>query len=644
MQMTILVLVVLAVVGLAPMAWAEDVPLIPREILFGNPEKSSAQISPDGTQLAYLAPASGVMNVFYRTLDKEDDVQVTSDKKRGVRMFFWAFDGRSIIYLQDKEGDENWHLYQTDLETKMTRDLTPFDGIQARVTAYDPAFPDTMLVSLNVRDRRFHDVYRLNLKNGALDLEVTNTDGAIGFVADNALTVRAAQYMTPDGGTEIRYRKDGKGAFESLLKWGPDESFGGVAGFDKTNRKLWITTSVDANAARFVEMDLETKKTTVIAEDPTYDIGGIMAHPVARKIEAVRFIRERAEWKIIDSAIEADFAEIRKIRDGDFSVVSRDLADKKWVVVFVEDDGPVFYYLYEREAKKSTLLFTNQPKLEKYKLAEMKPISYKARDGLDIHGYLVLPLGKEPKNLPLVLDVHGGPWGRDTWGYDPQAQWLANRGYAVLKINFRGSTGYGKAFVNAGDREWAGKMHDDLLDAKAWAIKQGIADPKKVAIMGGSYGGYAVLVGLAFTPGEFVCGVDIVGPSSLVTLIKSIPPYWTSMKASFDKRIGKLEIEEEFLKSRSPLYRADKIVDPLLIGQGANDPRVKLAESDQIVAAIRKNGKTVEYLVFPDEGHGFARPENRLKFYAAAEAFLARYLGGRVEPPSPAEDWETLKK
>lgn len=351
----------------------------------------------------------------------------------------------------------------------------------------------------------------------------------------------------------------------------------------------------------------------------------------------MQFIRARREWQILDKSLQADFDALKKVRDGDFSVSSRDLADKTWLVSYIVDDGPVSYYAYDRTSKQATLLFTNRPQLEKYKLAKMKPISYQVRDGLTIHGYLTLPVGVEPKNLPMVLNVHGGPWGRDVWGLHNEAQWLASRGYAVLQVNFRGSTGYGKNFVNAGDREWAGKMHDDLVDGVKWAIQQGYADPKKTCIMGGSYGGYATLVGVAFTPDVFACGVDIVGPSNIITLINSIPPYWIPIKSLFDKRVGKLETDEEFLKSRSPLFKADAIKVPLLVAQGANDPRVKQAESEQIVEAVRQKGKEVEYLLFPDEGHGFARPENRVAFYAATEQFLARVLGGRAEPPSEAE-------
>lgn len=619
----------------------QKVKIIPRAVLFGDPEKSDPQISPDGKFLAYLAPSNGVRNVFVRTPGKEgDDRPVTFDSKRGIRSFFWAFDNQHIMYLQDKEGDENWHLFQTNLETDMTRDLTPIDGIQAQVVAYHPDFPDIMLVGLNSRDKRLHDVYRLNLCDGTLELDTANSEEVASFVADNKLVVRIAQRMTPDGGTEIRYRKNENEPFKTLLTWGPDEAFGGITGFDKENRRLRIVSSVSANASRFLEMDPETMTMKVLSEDPVYDVGGIMVNPVTRQVEAVRFIRERAEMEILDPSIEADFAAIKQVRDGDFFITSRDLADERWVVTFVVDDGPLYFYIYNRETKVATLLFSNQPKLESYQLAKSMPISFKARDGLNIHGYLLLPPGCEPKGLPLVLRVHGGPYGRDYWGLEPEQQWLANRGYAVLLVNFRGSLGYGKAFLNAGDREWGGKMHDDLLDAKAWAIEEGYADPNKIAIMGTSYGGYATLAALTFTPGEFVCGVDIVGPSSLVTMMRSLPPYWTSVKAMLEKRIGYVETEEEFLKSRSPLYHAAKIVDPLLIAQGANDPRCRKAESDQIVQAIRSNGRTVEYLVFPDEGHVFVRPENRARFYAAAESFLAKYLEGRVEPPDSNELWD----
>lgn len=647
------------------LALAEPPPLIPREVLFGNPDKASPRLSPDGTRLAYLAPdANQVMNVWVRTLGQTDDQVITADKKRGIRIFFWQPDSAHVLYLQDLDGDENWHVYQTNVRNRNTRDLTPFQGVQAQVVAVDPNFPDEVLVALNLEDRQLHDVYRIHLKNGAVELDTKNPGDVAGWTADNALQVRVASVFTPDGGTELRLRDTSQSPWRSFQKWSADETFGGVAAFSADNRSAWVVSSVDANAARLVQFDLASGQSRVIAEDPNYDVSDLMIHPTQHTLEAVSFVRARTEWQVIETRLQPDFAFLRQVRDGDLQVISRNLADSLWIVAYVLDDGPVHYYLYDRAAQRAELLFTNRARLASYPLAKMQPIQFTARDGLTIHGYLTLPLegvvqasslhGAEVSStartsgkrgpFPMVLNVHGGPWGRDVWGLDSEAQWLANRGYAVLQVNFRGSTGYGKDFLNAGDREWAGKMHDDLVDAKRWAVAQGYADPARVCIYGGSYGGYATLVGLTFTPDEFSCGVDIVGPSSIVTLIRSIPPYWAPLRSLFDKRVGNVDTEVEFLNARSPLFKADQIRVPLLIAQGANDPRVKQAESDQIVAAMRKNQKPVEYLVFPDEGHGFARPENRLKFYAAAEQFLAQHLGGRAEPPSPEERWDSLRK
>lgn len=612
-------------------------PLIPRRILFGNPERASPRLSPDGQRLAYLAPDDGVLNVWVRTLGRSDDRVVTADKKRGVRSFFWQGDSRRILYLQDEGGDENFHVYATDLETRETIDLAPFPGARVSPVAVDANFPDDILLSINARDPRLFDVYRLHLPTGELEMDTENPGDVAGWTADNALVVRASQTQTPDGGTQIRVRDTPTAPWREFQSWGPDESSGGLAAWTPDNARALVISSVGANAARLLEADPRTGDTRVIAEDPEYDVASLMLHPRTHALEAVQFIRARREWTALDPALDADFQTLRSICDGDWSIVSRDLADAQWVVAYLRDDGPTRFYLYDRAARRAEFLFTDQPALEGYTLAKMQPVSFPARDGLTLHGYLTLPAGVEPKSLPAVLLVHGGPWGRDVWGYSGAVQHLVNRGYAVLQINFRGSTGYGKAFLNAGDREWGAKMHDDLLDGKAWGVAQGWADPARVAIVGGSYGGYATLAGLAFTPNEFACGVDIVGPSNLLTLLRSIPPYWEPIKATFKKRVGDLDTEEEFLKSRSPLFKADQITAPLLIGQGANDPRVKQAESDQIVQAMRENGKDVEYLVFPDEGHGFARPENNLKFWAAAEGFLARHLGGRAEPPTEAE-------
>lgn len=610
-------------------------PLIPREVLFGNPERANPQISPDGTQLGYLAPVDGVLNVWIRTLGKSDDRAVTADKKRGIRNFTWQFDNRHILYTQDVGGDENWRLYQTDISSKQTKDLTPFDKVRVDIVAYDWKTPDTILVQMNKRNPELFDVHRIDLKTGKVDLDTENPGDVQSWQADNALQIRAAQVQTPDGGTIIRVRNDAKSPWRDLMKWGPDETFGGLNGFTPDNKAIWVTTSLDVNAARLLEIDIGTGKQKVVAEDPQFDVNGTVNNPKTNALEAVSFIKQRTEYDVLDPQVKEDFAVLSKVRDGDIDGISRSLDDSKWVVTYVSDNAPVYWYLYDRPGKKATVLFSNRPQLEKYKLSSMKPIEFTARDGMTLYGYVTTPAGLEAKNLPMVVFVHGGPWGRDVWGYSSYAQWLANRGYAVLQINFRGSTGYGKKYVNAGDRQWAGAMHTDLLDGKDWAVKQGIADPKKVCIMGGSYGGYATLAGVAFSPDAFACGVDIVGPSNLNTLLKTIPPYWSTILATFHKRMGD---SEDLLKAQSPLFKADQIRAPLLIGQGANDPRVNKAESDQIVAAMRKNNKPVEYYVFPDEGHGFARPTNNMAFNAVAEEFLAKYLGGRYEPPNQEEN------
>ncbi|MEG4055978.1 MULTISPECIES: S9 family peptidase [unclassified Microcoleus] len=608
-------------------------PLIQREILFGNPEKTSPKLSPDGKYLAYIAPDEhNVLQVQLRTVGQADDRQLTADKKRGIRIFFWTYSGEELIYQQDIDGDEQWHLFSVNIQSNQVRDLTPFQGVRAHPIALDRNFPNEILVEMNISDRRKHDVYRINLQNGAVELDTDNPGNIMGWtwIADAQFQVRAATATNADGSTELLFRETADKSWESLRRWGPDDE-GGAVMFSENGKILYIIGNHDANAKRSIALDLETKQETNIASDPEYDVGDILIHPTNREIQAVSFYKDKQEWQILDQSIAEDFEDLGKFRPGEFSITSRNLADTTWLIAYRTDDGPVYYYTYDRASKTFTFLFSNQPKLEGLQLSSMEPISYTARDGLTIHGYLTKPVGVSIP-VPTVLLVHGGPWARDTWGYNPQAQWLANRGYAVLQINFRGSTGYGKAFLNAGNREWAAKMHDDLLDGVNWLVETGIAQQDKIAIMGGSYGGYAALVGLTFSPDVFACAVDIVGPSNLITLLQTIPPYWEPRKASLYHRVGNLETEPEFLKSISPLSFVDRIQKPLLIAQGANDPRVKLAESEQIVNAMKQAGKPVEYVLYTDEGHGFARPENRLHFFAIAEEFLAKYLGGRFEP------------
>ena len=612
------------------------VPLIPRTVLFGNPERTQPRISPDGQRLTYIAPLDGVLNVWVGPVghDAGDGAfePVTRDTDRGIRLYFWAEDGRNLVYLQDKGGNEDWQLYAVDPATKVTRDLTPFENVQARPLEKNKHFPDELLVELNRRDPQLHDVHRLNLATGELELVAENPGNVAGWVADVDMQVRGALSAYPDGGFGLSVRKTAEDDWHELLRWGPEDGLNsGPVGFSEDGARMFLKDSREANASRLVRLDLLTEELDILAEDPDYDVSDVLVHPDTREVQAAAFTRARTEWMVLDKAIREDFAAIAKLHPGDFAVVSRDRADENWLVAFSADDGPGSYYAYDRDEKLGTHLFDDRPELKEYTLAPMEPVSFEARDGLKIYGYLTVPPALGRENLPMVLNVHGGPWARDLWGYDPEAQWLANRGYACLQVNYRGSTGYGKRLLNAGNREWGAKMHDDLVAAVGWAVEEGIADPERVAIYGGSYGGYAALVGATFTPDLFRCAVDIVGPSNLITLIKSIPPYWKPLIAVFHERVGNPETEKEFLESRSPLLRVDQIKIPLLIAQGANDPRVKQAEAEQIVAAMEEKGIEHEYLLFPDEGHGFAKPENRLKFYAAAERFLAKHLGGRSQ-------------
>ncbi len=617
-------------------------PLIPRQVLFGNPDKAQARLSPDGSRISYLAPVEGVLNVWVGPADDPDAARpVTNDTGRGIRIYFWAFTNENILYIQDKDGDENWRLYAVDLSTSQTRDLTPVEGVRAQVQEVSPKFPDQILVGLNDRDPQLHDLYRINIDTGEQQLVQENDQGFLGFLTDDDYDVRFAMRLTPDGGNEI-LRPNDEGGWEPFAKIEMEDTLTtSPVGFDKTGRILYMLDSRGRNTAALTAMNLDTGEQTLIAEDPRADISDTLVHPTEKNIQAIAFTYERKQWQVLDDSVAPDLAFLRTVADGDIEVISRTLDDKYWVVVYLLDDSPVRYYRYDREGKDAQFLFTNRKALEGLLLAKMRPVTIKSRDGLNLVSYYTLPVGSDSdsdlrpdKPLPMALLVHGGPWGRDNWGYNSVHQLLANRGYAVLSVNFRGSTGLGKEFINASNLEWAGKMHDDLIDAVQWAIEEGIADPERVAIMGGSYGGYATLVGMTFTPETFACGVDIVGPSNLVTLLESIPPYWQPAIELFATRVGDHRTEEgrAFLTERSPLTHVDRIIRPLLIGQGANDPRVKQAESDQIVEAMQEKNIPVTYVLYPDEGHGFARPENDLSFFAVSEAFLAECLGGRFEP------------
>lgn len=619
--------------GAASRSIDDRVPMIPRDVFFGNPDRASVTISPLGDRLAYLAPHEGVMNVWVQGVGQDDARPITRSTERPIRIYSWAQNNEQIIYAQDRGGDENFRLYAVGIESGDEVELTPFDGVQARMVGADRNFPDEILAGVNNRVPQLHDVWRINTRTGERELVFENNEGWVGYVPDHDFNIRVVLRFNQQGGLDAFSRGPGENQWQPFASWDmEDTANSSPLGFARDNQTLYLQDSRGRNTSALFAVDMTDpqQKPQLIAEDQRADMNNAVWDPATGKPQAVSFEFARTEWHVLDGRIEKDWAYLRGVADGDFYVSSRSRDDNLWTVSYVVDDGPVQYYLYDRNAGKADFLFTNRSLLEGLPLASMKPVIIESRDGLNLVSYLTTPTGADAKNLPMVLLVHGGPWARDSWGYNSIHQWLANRGYAVLSVNFRGSTGFGKEFVNAGNREWAGKMHDDLIDAVNWAVEQGIADRNRIAIMGGSYGGYATLVGLTFTPEVFAAGVDIVGPSHVRTLLETIPPYWEPVKVMFEKRVGSLE-EPEFLDSISPLTRVDEIRRPLLIGQGANDPRVKESESEQIVEAMQQRDIPVTYVVFPDEGHGFARPQNSIAFWAITEAFLSEHLGGRFE-------------
>ncbi len=627
------------------------IPLIPRKVLFGNPDRAGVNISHDGAYLSWLASRDGVMNVWVARRDNlAAAVPVTHDTGRGIRFYLWAYTNRHILYIQDRNGDENWRIYAAEVGGNApadgaVKDLTPFDGVQAQVYAISPNFPNEIMIGLNQREAQWHDLYRLNILSGEMTL-VQQNEGFAGFDVDDDYRLRDAARMTPDGGMEIlRPGEDGWQASEiippeDLLTTNPIL-------FEKNGEVQYYKDSRGRNTAALIAYHWSSGEKTLLAEDPLADAGDVLFHPRDKRAQAISFTYDRKRWQILDTAIQPDLDYLCTVADGELEIVARTLDDHFWVVLYVVDNGPVRFYLYDRERRQAAFLFTNRKALEELTLASMQSAVIESRDGLKLVVYYSLPPGADSNHdgrpdrpLPLALIPHGGPWGRDFWGYNSWHQWLANRGFAVLNVNFRSSTGLGKAFTNAGDRQWGEKIIEDQVDAVNWAIAQGIADPQKTAVMGGSFGGYSTLAGLTFTPELFACGVDLVGPSSLITLLESMPPYWKPMLEMFTTRVGDHRTEEgrALLKKHSPLTYVERIVRPLLIGQGANDPRVKQAESDQIVAAMQSRGIPVTYVLYPDEGHGFARPENNLSFNAIAEAFLAKVIGLDVVRYEPIGD------
>jgi dipeptidyl aminopeptidase/acylaminoacyl peptidase len=613
------------------------VPLIPRQVLFGPPERLAPQLSPEGRRLIYLGAHRGARNVWLRDLDSGIQRPLTRAAGRGVLGAVWAYDGEHVLYLQDDAGDEIYHLFAIAVGTGQVRNLTPYPGARSELVAMEPAQPHHVVVSIGDRDPGWPDAYRLDLRTGERMLAACNerfgaTTGT--WLADTRLRVRGALRSRDSGGGELLVRDSEQSPWQVVYAWPAEDDWTTAPiSFTAAGDGVWLLSSVGADTSRLLLLDLSTGATRQVYGDDRHDIAAFLAHPRSKQIRLVTHDRERYENVVLAPEIAGSVATLAaaagRLGAGGLLVSGTDLADRRWLAEAVRDDGPGVYLLLDRERDKVTELFADRPALARYPLVAMEQFQVTARDGLALPGYLA---GAGDRPRPTVLCVHGGPWDRESWGLHPEAQWLANRGYLWASVNFRGSRGYGKAFLGAGDRQWGVAMHDDLIDTVGWLVAQGLADPERVAIMGASYGGYAALCGAAFTPDVFRCAVDICGPSDLRTLLASLPPWWTSLAGMWRRRIGDLTADADMLWQRSPLSQAHRIRCPLLIVQAENDPRVPQAESDQLVAALAAHRVPHEYLVLPGEGHGFFAPETELMVRARIEAFLATHLGGRCEP------------
>lgn len=607
--------------------------LIPRSLLFADPERTSPRLSPDGQQIAWLAPHEGRMRIRIASLRGGEEQMLGDDTDSSVADIRWAADGRHVLCTADDGGDENWRLHAIDVATGTDRALTPAEGVQAELLAVEPSAPDRVLVALNERDPASHDVHEIDLSSGQRKLVLRNPGAMIEFVADADLTVRAGIIADDDGSQSVMVRRPGDAHWRTLLRAeGQDAMALEVVGVSGDGRRAHVLSSGDADTTRLLAIDCDTGATEVLAADPDHDVGGVRLCPRTRRPQYAVVTRERQELIALDPAVGGDLDALRGLTEGDFDVTAHDADDRLWIVTSTADAHPRRHWLYDRATGQGEILFDELPALSGHTLAPTTPFALTARDGLGLHGYLTFPVGVEPRGLPAVLVVHGGPWDRDVWGFDPQVQWLANRGYLCVQVNFRSSAGYGKAFLSAGDREHGGKVHDDLLDAVRWVTERGYADPERVAIYGGSYGGYAALIGATTSPEAFRCAVALAAPVNLLTVIDSMPPYWGPLRAMWTQRVGDPDTEPDFLWERSPLSRIGDLRVPLLLAQGANDPRVPRTEAEQLVEALRDRGVDHTYLEFADEGHGLVNQGNRLAFFREAEAFLARHLGGRAEP------------
>jgi dipeptidyl aminopeptidase/acylaminoacyl peptidase len=606
-------------------------PLIPLRDFFRNPEGAAYQISPGGDYISWMAPWENRLNVFVQPVGGGEPRRLTDATKRDLAGYFWAAKDQ-IVYLQDDGGDENFHLFAINADGTNRQDLTPFPGVRVGVVDDLRDDEDHLLISMNKRDARVFDVFRLNTRTGAMELVAENPGSVSDWVTDHDGKVRAA-VQTDGVNTELLYRATEEEPLKKVLVTDFRESVSPLF-FTFDNKELYAASNLGRDKTAIVRLDPATgKELELIFEHPEVDTSALLASDKRKVITAAAFTRDRQEYHFFDEwrrDLQKKLEE--KLPGVEVALSSMNLDEDKFIVRSHSDRTRGAFWFYDTKTDELRKLADVSPWLDENRMAAMKPVRVTARDGLVLPGYLTLPPGVEPKNLPAVLLVHGGPWARDDWGFDGGAQFLANRGYAVLQINFRGSTGYGRAFWEKGFKQWGKTMQDDVTDAARWIVSEGIADPKRIAIYGGSYGGYAALAGMAFTPGVYAAGISFVGPSNLFTLLETVPPYWEPMRKMNYEMIGDPEKDKELLTAASPLFSADKIQSPLLIAQGANDPRVKKAESDQIVEALKKRGVDVPYIVRENEGHGFANEENRMYFYRAVERFLAKHLGGRTEP------------
>ncbi|SCB15519.1 acylaminoacyl-peptidase [Rhizobium multihospitium] len=613
--------------------------LIPRKLLFGNASAFGGRLSPDGRWLTWIAPFEGVLNIWIApTGEPQAGEPLTRTRGRPITWQDWTPDGRFVMFVNDENGDENNHAFIVDPRTKEIRDLTPITGVNAEIKMWSRQVPGKIVIGLNDRDPRWHDLYIVDAETGERDLLWLNTQdfGYIGV--DWQLRPRHARSSSPDGGAKL-WRIDGG----KVTPWVDLDHVDGWLTwptlFDGESRRLLMRTCIGRETTVFAWRDWESGEETVMVEHPRFDVGGCLLHPMTFDLEAANISGARVDWAYVTPQVEADFELIHATVPGfEFDIVSQSDDNSKWIIEAHKAEQALTTFLYDRDQGIITELFRARPALDAYRLAPMRSVETKSRDGLDLVSYLTLPadIGTERPDvpLPMVLDVHGGPWSRDIYGYRGDHQWLANRGYAVLSVNYRGSRGFGKSFIAASEKQHAAKMHDDLINMVDWAVREGIADKSKIAIFGASYGGYASFVGATFTPDVFCCSVPVVGITNLLTLLESIPPYWAGFADFMYRSYGdpKTEDGQALLAERSPIHKVDRIKKPMLIFHGANDVRCKIAESDTIVAAMQAKGIPVTYVVYPDEGHGFAKPGNRIAYLALAEAFFAMHLGGKCEP------------